>query len=134
MSSDALNRVKTFLLLLFGDRRFKILEDFRPSNIVVSNSINTLTRKQYCSNSGMVRVVLIRRISGKLVLTALGRYSKSPQKIVEGAEISHWKPNCSLCSFDVVIPIILCELTPLLRFTFQSVQYKTYSEYCGQCS
>jgi hypothetical protein len=52
----------------------------------------SLTRKQYYSRlSRMVRVGLIRRRSGKLVVTALGKIVYKSQRIVEDANNNQWK-------------------------------------------
>ena len=52
----------------------------------------SLTRKQYYSRlSRMVRAGLIKRRSGKLVVTAFGRIVFKSQKIVEDANKNQWK-------------------------------------------
>lgn len=52
----------------------------------------SLTRKQYYSKlSRMVRVGLIKRRSGKLVVTALGKIVYELQKVVQDAYNNHWK-------------------------------------------
>jgi hypothetical protein len=52
----------------------------------------SLTRKQYYSRlSRMVRVGLIRRRSGKLVVTAFGKIVYKSQRIVEDANNNQWK-------------------------------------------
>ena len=51
-----------------------------------------LTRKQYYSRiSRMIKVGLIKRRSGKLVLTAFGKIVWESQKIIEAANKSQWK-------------------------------------------
>jgi hypothetical protein len=52
----------------------------------------SLTRKQYYSKlSRMVRVGLIKRRSGKLVVTTLGKIVFELQKVVQDAYNNHWK-------------------------------------------
>jgi hypothetical protein len=52
----------------------------------------SLTRKQYYSKlSRMVRVGLIKRRSGKLVVTTLGKIVYELQKVVQNAYNNHWK-------------------------------------------
>ena len=52
----------------------------------------SLTRKQYYSKlSRMVRVGLIKRRSGKLVVTTLGKIVYELQKVVQDAYKNHWK-------------------------------------------
>ena len=52
----------------------------------------SLTRKQYYSKlSRMVRVGLIKRKSGKLVVTTLGKIVYELQKVVQDAYNNHWK-------------------------------------------
>lgn len=52
----------------------------------------SLTRKQYYSRiSRMVRAGLIKRRSGKLVVTSFGRIVFKSQKIVEVANKNQWK-------------------------------------------
>ena len=52
----------------------------------------SLTRKQYYSKlSRMVRVGLIKRRSGKLVVTTLGKIVYELQKVVQDAYNNHWK-------------------------------------------
>lgn len=52
----------------------------------------SLTRKQYYSKlSRMVRVGLIKRRSGKLVVTTLGKIVYELQKVVQDAYNDHWK-------------------------------------------
>jgi hypothetical protein len=51
-----------------------------------------LTRKQYYSRiSRMIKVGLIKRRSGKLVMTAFGKIVWESQKIVEAANKNQWK-------------------------------------------
>jgi hypothetical protein len=60
-----------------------------------------LTRKQYYSRiSRMIKVGLIKRRSGKLVLTAFGKIVWESQKIVEAANKNQWKLKV-LDSIDV---------------------------------
>ena len=62
------------------------------ANSVELRNKMTLTRKQYYSRLGrMIRVGLIKRKSGKLVLTAFGRIVYESQKIIESANSSQWK-------------------------------------------
>lgn len=67
---------------------------------VATGSINSvelrtkvpLTRKQYYSRlSKLIRIGLIRRRRGKLVITTFGRIVYKSQIIVEDASKSHWK-------------------------------------------
>jgi hypothetical protein len=52
----------------------------------------SLTRKQYYSKlSRMIRVGLIKRKSGKLVVTTLGKIVYELQKVVQDAYNNHWK-------------------------------------------
>ena len=52
----------------------------------------SLTRKQYYSKlSRMVRVGLIKRRSGKLVVTTFGKIVYELQKVVQDAYNNHWK-------------------------------------------
>jgi hypothetical protein len=52
----------------------------------------SLTRKQYYSRlSRMIRVGLIKRRSGKLVVTTLGKIVYELQKVVQDAYNNHWK-------------------------------------------
>jgi uncharacterized membrane protein len=52
----------------------------------------SLTRKQYYSRlSRMIRVGMIRRRSGKLVVTAFGKIVFKSQKVVEIANNNQWK-------------------------------------------
>jgi hypothetical protein len=52
----------------------------------------SLTRKQYYSKlSRMVRVGLIKRRSGKLAVTTLGKIVYELQKVVHDAYNNHWK-------------------------------------------
>jgi predicted transcriptional regulator len=51
-----------------------------------------LTRKRYYSRlSKMIRVGLIKRRSGKLVLTSFGKVVFESQKIIEAANSNQWK-------------------------------------------
>jgi hypothetical protein len=60
-----------------------------------------LTRKQYYSRiSRMIKVGLIKRRSGKLVLTAFGKIVWESQKMVEAANKNQWKLKV-LDSIDV---------------------------------
>jgi hypothetical protein len=60
-----------------------------------------LTRKQYYSRiSRMIKVGLIKRRSGKLVLTAFGKIVWESQQIVEAAYKNQWKLKV-LDSIDV---------------------------------
>jgi hypothetical protein len=60
-----------------------------------------LTRKQYYSRiSRMIKVGLIKRRSGKLVMTAFGKIVWESQKIVEAANKNQWKLKV-LDSIDV---------------------------------
>lgn len=60
-----------------------------------SNDLRTkvaLTRKQYYSRiSRMIRVGVIKRKQGKLVLTAFGKIVYESQKFLEVASSSQWK-------------------------------------------
>ncbi len=61
-------------------------------NSVELRSNISLTRKQYYSRlSRMVRVGLIKRRSGKLVVTTLGKIVYELQKVVQDANNNHWK-------------------------------------------
>lgn len=61
------------------------------SSVELRNTVS-LTRKQYYSRlSRMVRVGLIRRRSGKLVVTAFGKIVYKSQRIVEDANNNQWK-------------------------------------------
>ena len=61
-------------------------------NSVELRSKISLTRKQYYSKlSRMVRVGLIKRRSGKLVVTTLGKIVYELQKVVQDAYNNHWK-------------------------------------------
>jgi hypothetical protein len=60
-----------------------------------------LTRKQYYSRiSRMIKVGLIKRRSGKLVMTAFGKIVWESQKIIEAANKNQWKLKV-LDSIDV---------------------------------
>ena len=51
-----------------------------------------LTRKQYYSRiSRMIKVGLVKRRSGKLILTAFGKIVSESQQIVEAANKNQWK-------------------------------------------
>lgn len=69
-----------------------------------SNELRTqvvLTRKQYYSRiSRMIKVGLIKRRSGKLVMTAFGKIVWESQKIVEAANKNQWRLKV-LDSIDV---------------------------------
>jgi hypothetical protein len=61
------------------------------SSVELKSKIS-LTRKQYYSKlSRMVRVGLIKRRSGKLVVTTLGKIVYELQKVVQDAYNNHWK-------------------------------------------
>ena len=61
-------------------------------NSVELRSKISLTRKQYYSKlSSMVRVGLIKRRSGKLIVTTLGKIVYESQKVVQDAYNNHWK-------------------------------------------
>ena len=61
-------------------------------NSVELRSKISLTRKQYYSKlSRMVRVGLIKRRRGKLVVTTLGKIVYELQKVVQDAYNNHWK-------------------------------------------
>ena len=61
-------------------------------NSVELRSKISLTRKQYYSKlSRMVRVGLIKRRSGKLVVTTLGKIVYELQKVIQDAYNNHWK-------------------------------------------
>jgi hypothetical protein len=61
------------------------------SSVELRNKVS-LTRKQYYSRlSRMVKVGLIRRRSGKLVVTAFGKIVYKSQRIVEDANNNQWK-------------------------------------------
>jgi predicted transcriptional regulator len=72
-------------------RLFTIIAAQSPN----SNDLRTkvsLTRKQYYSRiSRMIRVGVIKRKQGKLVLTAFGKIVYESQKFLEVASSSQWK-------------------------------------------
>jgi hypothetical protein len=70
---------------------FTIIATKSISSVELRSKIS-LTRKQYYSKlSRMVRVGLIKRRSGKLVVTALGKIVYELQKVVQDAYNNHWK-------------------------------------------
>jgi hypothetical protein len=70
---------------------FTIIATKSISSVELRSKIS-LTRKQYYSKlSRMVRVGLIKRRSGKLVVTTLGKIVYELQKVVQNAYNNHWK-------------------------------------------
>ena len=70
---------------------FTIIATKSISSVELRSKIS-LTRKQYYSKlSRMVRVGLIKRKSGKLVVTTLGKIVYELQKVVQDAYNNHWK-------------------------------------------
>jgi predicted transcriptional regulator len=61
------------------------------NSVVLRNKIK-ITRKQYYSRlSKMMKAGLIKRSSGKLVLTAFGKIVNEVQTTVQNASKNHWK-------------------------------------------
>jgi hypothetical protein len=70
---------------------FTIIAAQRPSGNDLRTKV-ALTRKQYYSRiSRMIKVGLIKRRQGKLVLTAFGKIVYESQKFLEIASNSQWK-------------------------------------------
>jgi predicted transcriptional regulator len=83
-----------------------------------------LTRKQYYSRlSRMIRAGLIKRRSGKLVLTAFGKIVFESQKIVEAADSNQWKLKV-LDSIDLSDELPREERRKLLDNLIESKQIK----------
>src|SRR5918992_2889099 len=83
-----------------------------------------LSRKQYYSRlSKMIRVGLVKRRSGKLVLTAFGKIVFKSQKIVEAASSSQWKLKV-LDSIDVAEDIPKEERRKLLDNLIENKEIK----------
>ncbi len=84
----------------------------------------SLSRKQYYSRiSRMIRVGLIKRRSGKLVVTAFGRIVFKSQKIVEDANKNQWKLKV-LDSIDVSNELPREERVKLLDSLFENTRLK----------
>jgi hypothetical protein len=84
----------------------------------------SLSRKQYYSRiSRMIRVGLIKRRSGKLVVTAFGRIVFKSQKIVEDANKNQWKLKV-LDSIDVSNELPREERIKLLDSLFENTRLK----------
>ena len=84
----------------------------------------SLSRKQYYSRiSRMIRVGLIKRRSGKLVVTAFGRIVFKSQKIVEDANKNQWKLKV-LDSIDVSNELPREERIKLLDRLFENTRLK----------
>ncbi|MDQ3840793.1 MAG: hypothetical protein M3297_16190 [Thermoproteota archaeon] len=84
----------------------------------------SLSRKQYYSRiSRMIRVGLIKRRSGKLVVTAFGRIVFKSQKIVEDANRNQWKLKV-LDSIDVSNELPREERVKLLDSLFENTRLK----------
>jgi hypothetical protein len=84
----------------------------------------SLSRKQYYSRiSRMIRVGLIKRRSGKLVVTAFGRIVFKSQKIVEYANKNRWKLKV-LDSIDVSNELPKEERIKLLDSLFENTRLK----------
>jgi hypothetical protein len=84
----------------------------------------SLSRKQYYSRiSRMIRVGLIKRRSGKLVVTAFGRIVFKSQKIVEYANKNQWKLKV-LDSIDVSNELPREERIKLLDSLFENTRLK----------
>ena len=70
---------------------FTIIAAQSPNSTDLRTKV-ALTRKQYYSRiSRMIRVGLIKRRQGKLVLTAFGRIVYESQKFLEVASNNQWK-------------------------------------------
>jgi predicted transcriptional regulator len=70
---------------------FTIIAAQSPNSNDLRNKVS-LTRKQYYSRiSRMIRVGVIKRKQGKLVLTAFGKIVYESQKFLEVASSSQWK-------------------------------------------
>jgi predicted transcriptional regulator len=84
----------------------------------------SLSRKQYYSRiSRMIRVGLIKRRSGKLVVTAFGRIVFKSQKIVEYANKNQWKLKV-LDSIDLSNELPREERIKLLDSLFENTRLK----------
>jgi hypothetical protein len=93
------------------------------NSIELRNKVS-LTRKQYYSRlSRMIRVGLIRRRSGKLVVTAFGKIVFRSQKIVENANNNQWKLKV-LDSIDVSEELPREERRKLLDNLIENKQLK----------
>ena len=93
-------------------------------NSIELRSKISLTRKQYYSRlSRMIRVGLIRRRSGKLVVTAFGKIVFRSQKIVENANNNQWKLKV-LDSIDVSEELPREERRKLLDNLIENKQLK----------
>ena len=93
------------------------------SSVELRNKVS-LTRKQYYSRlSRMVKVGLIRRRSGKLVVTAFGKIVFRSQKIVENANNNQWKLKV-LDSIDVSEELPREERRKLLDNLIENKQLK----------
>jgi hypothetical protein len=93
-------------------------------NSIELRSKVSLTRKQYYSRlSRMIRVGLIRRRSGKLVVTAFGKIVFRSQKIVENANNNQWKLKV-LDSIDVSEELPREERRKLLDNLIENKQLK----------
>jgi hypothetical protein len=93
-------------------------------NSIELRSKVSLTRKQYYSRlSRMIRVGLIRRRSGKLVVTAFGKIVFKSQKIVENANNNQWKLKV-LDSIDVSEELPREERRKLLDNLIENKQLK----------
>ena len=93
-------------------------------NSIELRSKISLTRKQYYSRlSRMIKVGLIRRRSGKLVVTAFGKIVFRSQKIVENANNNQWKLKV-LDSIDVSEELPREERRKLLDNLIENKQLK----------
>jgi deoxyxylulose-5-phosphate synthase len=93
-------------------------------NSIELRSKVSLTRKQYYSRlSRMIGVGLIRRRSGKLVVTAFGKIVSKSQKIVENANNNQWKLKV-LDSIDVTEELPREERRKLLDNLIENKQLK----------
>jgi hypothetical protein len=102
---------------------FTIIASEGIDSLELRNKI-PLTRKQYYFRlSRMIRVGLIKRRSGKLVLTAFGKVVFESQKIVEFANSNQWKLKV-LDSIDLSDELPKEERRKLLDKLIESEQIK----------
>lgn len=102
---------------------FTIIASEGIDSLELRNKI-PLTRKQYYFRlSRMIRVGLIKRRSGKLVLTAFGKVVFESQKIVEFANSNQWKLKV-LDSIDLSDELPKEERRKLLDKLIESKQIK----------
>lgn len=102
---------------------FTIIASEGIDSLELRNKI-PLTRKQYYFRlSRMIRVGLIKRRSGKLVLTAFGKVVFESQKIVEFANNNQWKLKV-LDSIDLSDELPKEERRKLLDKLIESKQIK----------